>query len=225
MRTVVITQRLPLASTHARRPPRAALALTAALSLVVSSTAHAAFHEMLVAEVFAGSPAHPNAHYIELVMVEPTNEFVSGHVVEVYDASGALLEEFTFGGNGQSPSQSQDRFWVASDEAVALFSLNRDLQMTAIIPRDGGAVCFPDASGGDDCVAWGNFSVDGGALDGNVPVTPFPDALGDGLALTRRSDLGASGAAIENSGDDTDQSNVDFSLQVPTPTNNIRQNG
>jgi hypothetical protein len=58
--------------------------------------ARAAFHLVMVAEVFPGYASSPNAQYVELQMYAPGQNFVLGHSVQVFDATGGLLGTFTF---------------------------------------------------------------------------------------------------------------------------------
>ena len=190
------------------------IALACVLSLAAALPAQAAFHLMLVSEVYGGSVANPDAQYVELVMYANGQNFVSGHEIEVFDGAGVSVGVFTFSASVPTGT-NQSRIFIATAAAEQEFNLQADLLMTAVIPSAGGKVCFPDATGGDDCVSWGNYS--GAANDSG---TPNPGLLGAGQGLVRRNDLGASATNIDNSGDDTDNSAVDWALAAPSPDNN-----
>ena len=65
-------------------------------ALLASTSAFAAFHFIQVKEVFAGSPAHPNAQYVLLQAFDDCQNSVTGHSVMTFDALGAPTGTFTF---------------------------------------------------------------------------------------------------------------------------------
>ena len=58
---------------------------------VLASRADAAFHLMMVDEVYGGSPASPSAQYVQLRMYFAGQSIVSGTSIAVYNASNAEL--------------------------------------------------------------------------------------------------------------------------------------
>ena len=62
------------------------LALGLLLVVVGSKPAAAAFHEIKVKEVFAGSAAHPNAQYVLLQAYSGDQNLVNGHSVLTFNA-------------------------------------------------------------------------------------------------------------------------------------------
>jgi cysteine-rich repeat protein len=193
----------------------ASLALAAAL-LVTAGPARAAFHLMKVVEVFPGTTAAPAAQYVVLQMYAAGQNFVGGHSVFVFDASGLPVGAATFPGNVANGA-NQAKLLIATPEAQTLFGVTADLAMTASLPLAGGKVCFDVF----DCVAWGGYAPTGG--DPAVG-TPFPDGLRPGEAIVRRLDI-AGGAATLDAGDDTDDSAADWAVALPAPRNNAGQLG
>ncbi len=57
-------------------------------ALLAASNASAIFHEIMVKEVFTGSVAAPNAHYIVLQAYAMSQNSVDGHSVTIFDAEG-----------------------------------------------------------------------------------------------------------------------------------------
>src|SRR5688572_10968402 len=84
-----------------RRGARAFLVASLVVSgLALSSQpAHASFHLMMIREVFAGSAAQPNAHFVELQMHSSGQNFVDGKQVKIFDAAGTELGSSTFTGS------------------------------------------------------------------------------------------------------------------------------
>ena len=188
------------------------------LAALVSLPVLAAFHRMLVVEVFPGTPAAPNAQYVVIQMYANGQNFVSQHDITVFNAQGAEVGKFVFAGNVPNGS-NQDKILIATPEAVAFFSLQADLLMTPAIISSGGKVCFADML---DCVAWGAYS--GPNTGVGTPYKALTGGLAAGKAAKRRLDIGGSSSTLEAS-DDTDNSDNDFIEGLPAPRNNLRVNG
>jgi hypothetical protein len=191
------------------------LALAAVLVGVAAPSAHGAFHLMKVSEVFPGTSGNVNTAFIELRMFQPGNNFVGGHKVDYYTASGTLLGSYTMTGNVPN-GESQRSILIGDTAAAGTPDFVFDQLGDALHPgtTSGGAVCFPDATP-PDCVSWGAFTPPAGfpnPQSGNAPVIP------DGSSLTRSTAPGC--ANLLEAGDDTDNSATDFSLGTPNPTNN-----
>lgn len=193
---------------------RLATAILTCGACLLASRADAAFHLVKVSEVFTGTSAAPNAQYVELTMYAAGQNFVGTHAVKVFNASGTEVGSFTFG-SSLANGTNQAKILLATTEAEALFNITADLTMTAAIPAGGGKVCW-DAL---DCVAFGNYTALPDATVG-TPITSIPL----GQSAQRRLDI-AGGATVLDAADDTNDSKNDFTLGVPSPTNNAGVTG
>jgi hypothetical protein len=172
--------------------------------------ARAAFHLVMVTEVFPGYASSPSAQYVELQMYAPGQNFVQGHSVQVFDATGGLLGTFTFAANVPNGA-NQASLLIATAEAQALFGVTADLAMTPLIAPAGGKVCF---TGSSDCMSWGAYA--GSTVGVGSPFRPAGLTLGE--SAQRRLDRGTPGILDES--DDTNDSANDFVAAPPTPRNN-----
>jgi hypothetical protein len=116
--------------------------------LTISSPAQAAFHEMKVREVHAGTASEPNADFVELQMWSPGQNFVGNHILKLYTADGSV-EDCTI------PSDVS----MGTDQSRILFAtvasgLDADFTFPPLLDGTAGAVCFQNI----DCVSWGTFS-------------------------------------------------------------------
>jgi MYXO-CTERM domain-containing protein len=177
--------------------------------LLTAKAAWATYHIMKIVEVFPGTMAEPNAQYVKLQMYAIDQNFVSGHSVVVYDASGAAVGTYTFASMVPNGAD-QSVILIATTEAHTLFSVTPDLTMTPTIARAGGMVCF-DAI---DCVAWGTFN-------GTAP-SPVgrPAYQAKGLIVGRSLTRNLKGNASLEAADDTNVSADDFQWATPTPKTN-----
>jgi hypothetical protein len=195
----------------------------ATVSLVVGGLAvgvqpaHATFHLMMVKEVYAGSAAQPNAHFVELQMHASGQNFVTGKQVKVFNAVGAEVGSFTFPASVANGAD-QASILVGTPEVQTAFGIAPDLGMTPVIAASGGKACFFDP--GDyinpgqtniDCVSWGSFAT------GGDTGTPAP-AIPPGMSIERK--ISGGNPAILDSGDDTHNSAADFQVAAPSPRNN-----
>jgi hypothetical protein len=188
------------------RRRRFALAFSlAVVSLAIAaSPAAATFHEIVVREVYAGGS---NDSYVVLQAYNSGQQFVTGHTVFAYNASGVKIGEETFGGSGINNGANQMTILVAD---TGFSSPTPNLSMSDLdISAAGGAVCWENL----DCVSWGTFS---GALP-SAAGTPAV-AMSGGQALRRSIAAGCS--TLLEAGDDTNVSSADFSLQTQNPRNN-----
>ena len=189
--------------------------LLAGLWLLQMEPARAAFHLVMVTEVFPGYASAPNAQYVELQMYAPGQNFVLGHSVQVFDATGGLVGTFTFAANLPNGA-NQASLLIATTEAQALFGVAADLTMTPVIAPAGGKVCF---TGSSDCVSWGAYA--GSTVGVGNPFRPAGLTLGE--SAQRRLDRGSPG--ILDLSDDTNDSATDFVAAPPTPRNNANATG
>ncbi len=185
-------------------------------ALLISAPASAAFHFIHVKEVFAGSPAHPNAQYVLLQAYDGGQSAVAGHSVLTFDAAGVSTGTFTFPpgpplGNGAP----QMTILVATPDAATIFNLTADLAMTPVLSPAGGKVCW-EGSTPDDCFAWGNYT---GSASGVG--TPYNGDVGliPGYAAQRRLDICLTPGNLDEC-DDTNDSEADFITVFPNPIQN-----
>ena len=189
------------------------MAIAVSLLLAVFALpALATFHLMKIVEVFPGTAVAPNAQYVVIQMYASGENHVGGHAITVFNASGAQIAAFTFGGDVANGA-NQAKILIATPEAESFFGVSADLAMGASILAAGGKVCF---AGTIDCVAWGAYT--GGAAGVGTPFNAS-GGLQFGKAAGRRLDIAGSATALD-SGDDTDNSATDFVLRLPAPRNN-----
>lgn len=184
-----------------------------------SQPAHASYHEMKIREVFAGSSAQPNAHFVELQMYSSGQNFVGGKQVKIFNAAGTEVGLFAFPG-AVTNGANQASILVGTPEVQTAFGVTPDLTMTPVIAAAGGKTCFVDP--GDyinpiavniDCVSWGSFAPGG---DTGTPAPTIPA----GMSLERKIS-GGNPAVLDSPGDDTDNSLADFQAAAPTPQKNV----
>ena len=200
---------------------RLRLPALAAASLLLSSPAFAAFHEIKIKEVFAGSEAHPTAQYVILQAYSLGQNAVTNHSVTTFDAAGAPTGTFTFPGPMPLPNGAdQMTIFVATPDAATIFNITADLAMTPVLSPAGGKVCW-DGATPDDCVAWGNYT--GGATGVGAPYNPTGGLI-PSYAARRRLDICLAFVNLDGC-DDTDDSASDFVTAVPDPIKNNGNHG
>lgn len=186
--------------------------LAALASLLLPTVASASFHLIKVREVYpsAGSDA-----YVVLQMYASGQDFVGGHSLTSYDATGVLVDTATFAGKVAS-GQNQRALLVADDGFQATFGVVPDLVDSGLtLAPAGGAVCWNAGGSPADCVAWGNFS--------GKPVDPVgspasPGGVPAGMALRR--DISRACPTLLEEADDTDNSAADLLTVAPGPLPN-----
>ncbi len=184
-----------------------------------SQPALADFHLMKIREVFAGSAAHPNAHFVELQMYASGQNFVGGKQVRIFSAADAVVATATFPSSVPNGA-NQAPILVGTPDVQAAFGVAPDLTMSPSIAAAGGKACFVDP--GDpyspgvtniDCVSWGNY---GGSATGTG--TPAP-AIPPGMSIERKIS-GGNPSILDDPGDDTNNSAADFQIAPPSPQRN-----
>jgi cysteine-rich repeat protein len=190
-------------------PTRIALALALGL---FAPRADATFHLMKVVEVFAGTPASPNARYVVIQMYAPGQNLVNEHEVTVYNSAGQQVGSFGFTHNVANGA-NQAKLLIATPEAASFFNVTPDLTMSAVMLAAGGKVCF---AGSIDCVAWGAYT--GSSTGVGSPFNPA-GGITPSRAILRRLDIAGS-ASVLDAGDDTGNSANDFRFGAPAPRNN-----
>jgi hypothetical protein len=189
----------------------AAVLALAALALP-AAPAQAVFHLMKIREVYTGSPSDSNSQFVELQMYAFGQNLVQGHSVHFYAASGSNTPTETFAANVPNGA-NQSTILIATAQAEAEFGVQADLEMPPKATTDfnpaGGAVCFENI----DCVSWGSFS--------GAPMSPTgtpASAIPAGSSLERS--IAPNCPTLLESGDDTNNSLIDFGLAAPSPRNN-----
>jgi hypothetical protein len=183
-------------------------AILAATGLgVTSASAGAAFHLMSIREVHAASPGD----YVELQMYASGQNFVDGHTITTYDSTGAQTgAQFVFpsGASSSLNGGNQRTIRVGQTGAGADFEAAFD-----VVSGSGGAVCF-DAI---DCVTFGAYI---GVPLGSPTGTPAVQSTGIPVGGSIERTIAPGCSTLLESGDDTNDSATDFSLQPPSPRNN-----
>lgn len=159
----------------------------------------AGVHLIHIQEVFPGTVAHPEAQFIELVLVAPGQVFVQGQKIKLYtpDPVVETAPFAVFDRNLMEGSQGAT-FVACTVEAQVLFAMTCDataygpLLGFGHLPYPGGAIVWGDSF--FDVVAYGNFPAQPGTLLG--------PPLVQGQSLVRNPD-------------DT------FTYAPPTPRNNM----
>jgi hypothetical protein len=198
-----------------RRQATAGIAATAAAALVLTlpAGASAAFHLVMVREVFAGGA---NSDFIEVQMPSAGENFIAGHEIDVYNASGTLVDTITPNESADS-GQSQRTILFGDTGVEAAFGVAPDfLDADVALNPAGGAVCWRDGQP-PDCVAWGNFS--GTALPSPAGSPVSAGGIPDGMSITRSIARGCA-TLLERNADDTNDSAADFAVTTPTPRPN-----
>lgn len=173
-----------------------------------ATPASADHHQMKVREVFTG--ADVNDDYVELQMYSSAENFVGGHNLQSFDATGTLVDNFEFPGDAATGG-SQRTILVGDTEAAGTPDFTDEMLDNSGL---GGAVCFvSDTFGAIDCVSWGSFS---GSLPS--PAGTPAGALGPTTALRRQITPGCN--TLLEAGDDTNDSATDFGFAEPNPRNN-----
>ncbi len=196
-----------------RRGLRALLPLLIVLASLLGAApaAQATFHEILVREVYAGGAE--NDSYVVLQAYTGGQQFVGGHTLTAYNASGASIGTFTFGGSVAN-GQNQMTVLVADTAYASGFPSGPAPDGTAAnfnLSPAGGAVCWA----GLDCVAWGGFSGSTSPASGSPA---DPGGIPAGMALRRTIAPGC--ATLLELGDDSNFSANDFVDATPNPRAN-----
>lgn len=175
--------------------------------------ATASQHLMKVREVGVGPSDDASAQYIVLQMYAGGQNQVQGHTVRVYNATDAIVGQYTFNApvaNGAN----QSSILLATPAAEARYGVQADLRITADLIPTAGKVCFESF----DCVAWGDYL--GDAINPDRTGTPFSRSTGITPGMAIRRDISAGNPQLLEAGDDTGDSAQDFAQVAPAPVNN-----
>lgn len=195
------------------RLPLALLVVATALA-TLPATASAAFHEILVREVYAGGAA--NDSYVVLQAYSSNQNFVGGHDIVAYGPTGTPLGSFEFS-SSVSNGANQMTILVGDTAYATTFPSGpaRDGEMAVLnLDPAGGAVCW---DGTPDCVSWGSFS-------GSTPSASGTPVLAGGIpggnAIRRKITAGCPTLLEPFPTDDSNNSTADFEAVTPNPRNN-----
>jgi hypothetical protein len=192
------------------RPLLATAASLVALAMLLPTSALADFHLVNIREVFPGDSGQADAEYVEFQAYTSGQNFLSGHSVTFYNASGGMVDRPQTFGADVSDGRNQMTFLMATPAAESKFGVVADEGMAAnLIDPAGGAVCWASA----DCVSWGSFR---GSL--SSPAGAPAAAIPDGMALRRTISPGC--ATLLEATDDRNNSALDFSPVFPNPRPN-----
>jgi hypothetical protein len=176
----------------------AALALAGAIG-----SAGAAFHLMVIDEVYPGNPAAPDAQYVVLRMTDRGQNFVAGHPILTFLADGRPGPNFgTFAANAPNGAVG-DKLLMATQAAVDLFKIPADQVASGRLPFPSGRICFSSQS--IDCVAYGAYTAPNGEY--GQPAAALQHCLS--LRRVAFNEL-------------ADNNATDFQLLPPAPANNRR---
>jgi hypothetical protein len=192
--------------------------LAISLLLLIAAPAQATFHLIKVREVYPGGN---DDSYVELQMFAGGQNFLSGHAMKLYNASGTLIHTSTFSSTVPNAA-NQQTVLIGDTKVQQAFGVPPDLVDEGFaVPAAGGAACWNAGGIPADCVAWGNFN-GGGALQiatgtsAGAPVSP--SGISVGKALRRTIEPGCP-TLLEES-DDSDDSATDFAEVNPAPRDN-----
>jgi len=191
--------------------------LAISLLLLIAAPAQATFHLIKVREVYPGAN---DDSYVELQMFAGGQNFLSGHAMKLYNASGTLIHTSTFSSTVPNAA-NQQTVLIGDTKVQQSFGVAPDLVDEGLaVPAAGGAACWNAGGIPADCVAWGNFS--GGsslqAATGTSAGTPVsPGGITAGKAIRRTIEPGCP-TLLEES-DDSDNSATDFAEASPAPRN------
>lgn len=174
------TDRSKVVLRHTRAFRGALLSLGTLVGALLTAPAQAAFHFMVVQEVFVGPPGDgiarttpltpdQRAQYVMLRMTSSGQNFVNGTSLRVEDANGVILGNFgTFTANPANGGAACSypacpAVIIGTQAAKNLFTFTFDKIVDGqagrvALPPAGGRVCFVSGASVVDCVAWGNFN-------------------------------------------------------------------
>lgn len=179
--------------------------------LVIAPAARATFHLVSIREVYPASAAAPQSSYVELQTYAGEQNFVAGHAVKLYNATGGLIGTFSFGSNLPGNGANQQTMLVGDDGVQAAFGVTPDLVSSSFnVPAAGGAACWAETI---DCVSWGSFS---GSLPSAAGTPADGGGIPNGMALRRTISAGTCTNLLD-SADDTNDSATDLTDAAPGP--------
>ena len=186
--------------------------------LLAATPAQASFHLIKVREVYPGTG---DTSYVELQMYASGQEFLTGHSLTLYNASGSAINTSSFT-SGVASGANQATVLVGDTGVQGAFGLPPDLVDAGLnIPAAGGAACWNAGGIPADCVSWGSFS--GGApFQTATGTTAGNPASASGITAGKaiRRSIAPSCSTMLEQGDDANDSETDFAEVTPSPRNN-----
>lgn len=191
--------------------------MAAVLALIAlgatASLARADDTQIRISEVYNDTTA-AHGDFVELQLLADAQQIPTNSAIRICTATGAACANYLFPANSLPASVSQRTILVGwNDNPNADFGIPASFNF----PFAGGSACYETSVAPNvprDCVAWGNYTA------GAVSVGSPAPALNASQSLTRTEARGC--PTLMEAIDDTDNSAVDFSLQSPTPQNNLQ---
>ncbi len=177
---------------------------------LMTQRADAAFHLNLIAEVYPGSYANPDAQYVVLQAAASFENLLSTHPIVTFNADGTPGPDFGVFTTNPVNNLSGAHYLMATSQALSFFGLSRtDATATGRLPFPSGRVCFAPyvfgTGGYVDCVAYGAYT---GSNTGYG--TPIAALLQRQKALVRV----VFNTVVRNN-------STDFALGAPNPINSF----
>lgn len=177
----------------------------AAAGLVWSTPAWAAFHLVMIDQVFFGTADCPNAQYVMMRTQAPGQVILGGRSIVTDNADGSDAGVFGTFTETLSNGDAGVAILMGTPEAEDLFGIPMDELASGHLIFPDGRVCWAELDPPFDCVAYGAFTGDTGTF-GSPAAAPQL-----GMALVRQQSTG-------NNADD-------FALAEPAPRNNAGATG
>lgn len=192
-----------------RRTRHVPLLCILALALM-TQRADAAFHINLIAEIYPGSYANPDAQYVMLQAAAAFENVLSTHPIITFNPDGTRGPDFGVFSVNPANAANGAHYLMATSQALSFFGFSRtDATATGRLPFPSGRVCFAPYAFGTggyvDCVAYGAYT---GVNTGYG--TPFAAGLQRQKALVR---------IVFNTL--TRNNSTDFALGAPNPINSF----
>jgi hypothetical protein len=136
--------------------------LLSALALVLmTQRADATFHLNLIAELYPGSYAKPDAQYVMLRSQSPLQNRIAGKAIITFNPDGTRGPDFGTFTTDSANTASGARYLMTTSSAQTLFGFTRtDGTASGRLPSPSGRICFVDPASGlvVDCVAYGAYT-------------------------------------------------------------------
>jgi hypothetical protein len=207
-----------------RRGVSIAVLMAVASSLILAANASASFHLNKIREIHAGAAGPGTGNYVELQMYADGENFLSTHYLRTYDNGGNPVTTYQFT-NNVGFGINQHTVLIADGPTANGVPADFDVPSLSLNVNSGGAVCYLadlSASGGLDCVGYGNGSLSAAfIMNPPSPIgTPALSATGFTAGSTLVRSISAGCATQLEGSDDTNDSSADFALGTSNPRNN-----
>jgi len=137
------------------------LLLSALVLVSMTQRADATFHIMVIAELYPGSYANPDAQYVMLQSLASFQNQIGGKAIITFNPDGTRGPDFgTFAANSTNTA-SGAHYLMTTSAAQTFFGFTRaDGTASGRMPFPSGRICFVDPVFGTvvDCVAYGAYT-------------------------------------------------------------------